>query len=265
MVFMKNSTSSFSDLVRAANNWRKSVITKLWMAIEVMGDRIVVDDDVIGSIFVDFLAVSHRPTDNAFSNRDIQHFIDHFENRKNEYREQLDDLRQQSGSWAKAEITDRMERKIRSSYMLTLLNEEKTRRIIEENTRLETERAEHQAWLDKQRDKYTLKPKSKRIPNHAPHANKSLGNGLEALINTSVGKEIVRAQEEIVQAQTVLENRKQGKFTSSRQVKKAELSNIIVADGGIAALTNSGEYTLPDFRKVTLSKSGAVTRYTLHE
>jgi hypothetical protein len=257
MVFMKNSTSSFSDLVRAANNWRKSVITKLWMAIEVMGDRIVVDDDVIGSIFADFLAVSHRPTDNAFSNRDLQHFIDHFENRKIEYKEQLEDLREQRGSWAKAEITDRLERKIRSNYMLTLLNEEKTRRINEENSRIETERAEHQAWLDKQREKYTLKPKSKHVPNHAPHAPKSLGNGLEALANTTIGKEIV-------QAQTVLENRKQGKFISSRQVKKAELSEIVGQDG-IVALANSGEYTLPDFRKVTLSKSGAVIRYTLHE
>lgn len=260
---MKNSTSSFNDLVKAANNWRKSVITKLWVAVRVVGDRVVTDDDTIGSIFADFLAVSHRPTDNAFSNRDIQHFIDHFENRKVEYKEQLADLRTKQSFWAKAEITDRIERQLKTNVMLNLLNEEKTRRITEENNRLETERDEHQAWLDKQREKYA--PKGKRVPNHAPHANKSLGNGLEALINTSVGKEIVRAKEEIVQAQTVLENRKQGKFISSRQVKKAELSKIIVQDGGIAALNNSGEYVLPDFRKVTLSKSGAVIRYTLHE
>jgi hypothetical protein len=244
---MQSSNVSFRDLIAKANSWRKSVINKLWESIKVIGDRSVISEEIIESIFADFLQVGHRPTDLAFSNQDVQYFIDRFINNRKMWGEQLADLRDQKGSWVRAEMADRSAMMVRANVMVNILNEEKTRRINDEISRKENERAAHEAWLAKQREKYAVKPKVARVPNHKPHADKLIGKGLEALAT--------------IKEDMILSARKEGKFVSVRPVKKAELPEGV----NMEALKTSGECILPDFRKITAKKSGAVTKYTLHE
>lgn len=258
-----SSSVSLSSLIKSANEWRKNVIGKLWNAIRVVGDRSVIDDDVIGSIFADFITVGHRPVDKAFSDHDLQYFITRFENNRKMWGEQLAELRSEKGGWVKVELADRSEMMVKGLAIINLLKEEQTRRINDVKRRREEEKAAHQAWLDKQREKYTVKPKvsSMRTPNHAPHADKSIGKGLEALAVIKAENEAKAAE---AAAALVLENRKTGKFISEKLIKKAELLSIITEEA-FASLKTSGEVVLPDYRKITLNKAGAVIRYQLHE
>jgi len=283
-----SNSTSFSDLVHAANEWRKGIINRLWLSIRIINGtdvRVVTDDDVIGSIFADFLTTAHKPTDKAFSNSDVQFFIDLYESKRTVYNDQIADLHTQKGSWVREELSKRNVLSHKCNAVLSILNEEKDRRIAEKQLRIDNERAtakakrdneqaEHQAWLDKQRERFTaVKPKfNRKSPDYTPHTEKTIGKGLEAL---SVIKAEMDAkasgfssaeEQKAVQdaASAILEARKVGKFVSERFVKKAEVIVLIGLDN-IEKMYSTGSFTLPDYRLVEVKKSGAVTRFLLKE
>jgi hypothetical protein len=263
------STNNFSELVRAANEWRKSVVQKIWGSIRVINGvemKVVTDEDTIGSIFADFLSICHKPSDKAFANSDVQYFIDFYTDKKDWYDSQIADLHNQKGSWVRDELSKRTILSKKCNAVLSVLNEEKSRRIAEKQQKRDEEKAAHQAWLDSQRQKYTAtvaKPHYNRPVKTVVVARKEtvLGNSFEAL---SVIKDQFNAKAAQDAAIAVIEARKQGKFVSERFVKKAEVINLIGLDN-IEKVYSTGSYTLPDYRLVEVKKSGAVTRFLLKE
>lgn len=253
-----NTTNNYSGLVRAANEWRKSIINKIWGAIRVMNGaeiRVVTDEDVIGSIFADFLSIGHKPTEKCFQNSDIQYFIDAYQAKKEWYETQINDLRDQKGDWVRDEITKRSILAKKCNAVLSILNEEKSRRIAEKQQKREAEQAAHQAWLDSQREKYTavvVKPKYNRPVKKVAVARneKVLGNSFEVLST--------------LKADITIEARKRGKFVSECFVKEAKLVELIGQEN-LEKVYSTGSYTLPDYRLVEVKKSGAITRFLLKE
>jgi hypothetical protein len=263
------SNSSYKSLVHAANEWRKSVVQKIWGAIRVVNGaetKVVTDENIIGSIFADFLSIAHKPTEKAFANSDIQYFIDLYQSKKDWYDGQIADLHSQKGSWVRDEITKRSILAKKCNTVLNILNEEKSRRIAEKQAAREAEQAAHQVWLDSQREKYTaivVKPHYNRpVKTIAIARNeKVIGNSLEALVVVKTEFDAIAAQNA---ANAIIEARKQGKFVSERFVKKAELAEIIGQEN-LEKVYSTGSYTLPDYRLVEVKKSGAVTRFLLKE
>jgi hypothetical protein len=263
------SNSSFKDLVHVANEWRKSVIQKIWNAIRVINGvemKVVIDEDTIGSIFADFLSASYKVTDKSFANSDIQYFIDLYQDKKDWYDGQIADLHDQKGSWVREELSKRTMLSKKCNAVLNILNEEKSRRIAEKQLKRDEEKAAHQAWLDSQREKYTaivVKPHYNRPVKTVAVARteKVIGNSLEALAIVKAEFDAKAAQDA---ATAIIEARKQGKFVSERFVKKAEVITLIGLDN-IEKVYSTGSYTLPDYRMVEVKKSGAVTRFLLKE
>jgi hypothetical protein len=228
--------------------------------------KVVTDEDIIGSIFADFLAIGCKPTEKAFANHDIQYFIDFYEEKKNWYDSQLTDLKGQKGSWVKEEFTKRTILSKKCNAVLSILNEEKSRRIAEKQQKRDAERAAHQAWLDAQRERYVavvVKPHYNRPVKTVSVARNEtvIGNSMESL---SIVKDQFDAKAAQDAAAAIIEARKQGKFVSERFVKKAELAEIIGQEN-LEKVYSTGSYTLPDYRLVEVKKSGAVTRFLLKE
>lgn len=263
------STNNFSELVRAANEWRKSVVQKIWGSIRVINGvelKVVTDEDIIGSIFADFLSICHKPSDKAFANSDVQYFIDFYTDKKDWYDSQITDLHGQKGSWVRDELVKRSILSKKCNAVLNILNEEKSRRIAEKQQKRDEERAAHQAWLDNQRNKYVAnvaKPHYNRPVKTVSVARpeKVIGKSFEAL---SVIKAEFEEKALKDSANALLEARKQGKFISERFIKKAELAEIIGQEN-LEKVYSTGSYTLPDYRLVEVKKSGAVTRFLLKE
>lgn len=251
-------TGSFKDLVHVANEWRKAIIQKIWNAIRIVNGidmRVVTDEDIIGSIFADFLSIGNRPTEKAFQNGDIQYFIDLYQDKKKWYDDQIKDLSSQKGNWVKEEVVKRTILSKKCNAVLSILNEEKSRRIAEKQLKRDEEKAAHQAWLNSQRVKYTAsvsKPKYNRPVKTVSVARneKVIGNSFEALA--------------CLKTDLTLEARKQGKFVSERFMKKAEVIQLIGQDN-LDKVYSTGSFTLPDYRLVEVKKSGAVTRFLLKE
>ena len=267
-----NTTStnkSFSDLVRDANNWRKSIIQEIWNAIRIVNGvevKVVIDEDIIGSIFADFLATGNRPTDKAFMNSDIQYFIDFYTDKKAWYDGQIADLNDQKGSWVREEFVKRSVLSKKCNTVLSILNEEKSRRIAEKQQKRDEEKAAHQAWLDSQRKKYVASVSK-------PHYNKPVKTVAVARTEKVIGNSfdalsVIKAEFDAKAAQdastALIEARKLGKFVSERFVKKAEVIKLIGLEN-IEKVYSTGSYTLPDYRLVEVKKSGAVTRFLLKE
>lgn len=240
---MSNTTTSYTALIKAANDWRKNVVARVWDAI--CGNEIQNKE----SLSLDFMHVAVVPTELAFSNGDIDFFGRLYKGKEVRYSEMRDELislihggNQNPLMLAEMKKNSFLVRKC--GVMLSFLREERDRRAAEVAARLEADRAEHQAWLDAQRAKN--RARGPKQPNHAPHADKLVGKGLEALAT--------------IKEDMIVTNRKSGKFETETFLKKSEVMAIV---GDLTVLTAGQVYTLPDFRQVSAIKKGAITRYLL--
>lgn len=258
---MSNSTTSmsFSSLTKTANEWRKTIVSRVWDGIN--GTEIQNAE----SLSMDFMHVASSQTEMAFSNGDIDFFGRLYRDKEVRYTEQRDELIRiiHSGNTNPLMMAEMKKASFlvrKCGVMLSFLREEYDRRVAEgasrqeaekaeaqarldaDKARLEADKAEHQAWLNKQRAKYY----GPKIPNHAPHADRLVGKGLEALAT--------------IKEDRIVTNRKAGKFETEVFIKKAEVSAIV---GDLTVLTAGQIYTLPDFRQIDVVKKGAITRYLL--
>jgi hypothetical protein len=258
--------SSVKDLIKQANKRRRSIVQKLFDAVVIKnlsGTTVAPSAEIpnLDELCADFITVRDSrtdPTGPAFSDDDIIYFGRELKAEQDFNANMLAEVQQVINVSRRINplfIKDRIRFTalvLRCKTVLDFFNEELDRRdndrkavreafVAQQAEQRELDRLEHEAFLQRQREKYA--PKGPKQPNHAPHADKSVGKGLESLANAS---------------------RAAGKFIAVRPIKKAELTALIGKEG-MNTLKGKGEYTLPDFRKVISQKQGAITRYSIHE
>jgi len=262
--------TSVKDLIKAANIRRRQIIQKLFDAVVIknlsgttVAPSAELPESILDSMCVNFINTRDPRTDPTgpdFSDNDIIFFGRELKAEQDFNANMLAEV-QQVINVSRGQRVNPLFLKDRSKYtslvlrcktVLDFFNEELDRRdndrkavreafVAQQAEQRELDRLEHEAFLQRQREKYA--PKGPKQPNHAPHADKSVGKGLESLANAS---------------------RAAGKFIAVRPIKKAELTALIGKEG-MNTLKGKGEYTLPDFRKVISQKQGAITRYSIHE
>lgn len=264
---MKNNTISSAvvavvadtkTLIAAANKWRRSVIQNLFNACEMknVGSIVAPSAEIVNldELSADFLTVGTNPTERAFSNRDIIHFGNELAEERETTRAKLTEvtnlIQLAHGRVNPYFLKDRTHFTAvvaKATAVLSFLSEELDRRESDAKAsaaaaaeakaqQRELDRLEHEAFLQAMRDKY--RPRGARVPNHAKHADKLVGKGLESLALIAVN------------------NRKSGKFTTETFVKKAEA---IALGADLSKLPA----VLPDYRVIDAVKKGACTRYVL--
>jgi len=262
--------TSVKDLIKAANIRRRQIIQKLFDAVVIknlsgttVAPSAELPESILDSMCVNFINTRDPRTDPTgpdFSDNDIIFFGRELKAEQDFNANMLAEV-QQVINVSRGQRVNPLFLKDRSKYtslvlrcktVLDFFNEELDRRdndrkavreafVAQQAEQRELDRLEHEAFLQRQREKYA--PKGPKQPNHAPHADKLVGKGLESLANAS---------------------RAAGKFIAVRPIKKAELTALIGKEG-MNTLKGKGEYTLPDFRKVISQKQGAITRYSIHE
>lgn len=261
---MKNNNSSTSPvvadtktLIAQANKWRRGIIQSLFNAAEVKNLGTIMsptaeirDLDVLCS---DFINVGTNPTERAFSNRDIIHFGNELAEERDITKAKLTEvvnlINLAHGRVNPHFLRDRSHFTsvvAKATAVLSFLSEELDRRESDAKAsaaaaaeakaqQRELDRLEHEAFLEAMRAKY--RPRGARVPNHAKHADKVVGKGLESL------------------AAAV---RLTGKFTTETFIKKAEVVALIGKEN-----LDKLPFALPDHRVVESVKKGAITRYVL--
>jgi len=260
--------TSVKDLIKAANIRRRQIIQKLFDAVVIknlsgttVAPSAELPESILDSMCVNFINTRDPRTDPTgpdFSDNDIIFFGRELKAEQDFNANMLAEVQQVINVSRRINplfIKDRIRFTalvLRCKTVLDFFNEELDRRdndrkavreafVAQQAEQRELDRLEHEAFLQRQREKYA--PKGPKQPNHAPHADKLVGKGLESLANAS---------------------RAAGKFIAVRPIKKAELTALIGKEG-MNTLKGKGEYTLPDFRKVISQKQGAITRYSIHE
>lgn len=275
---MSNNNTSISTVsavttaktfIATANKWRRGIIQALFNSAivrNISGTTVAPSAEIpnLDTLSADFLTVGTNPAEKSFSSRDIVHFgnelADERDVTKAKLAEVVNVITVAHGRINPLFLKDRTHFTCvvaKCNAVLSFLREELDRREVDEKNRLaaiaeakrqqaELDRAEHAAFLATMREKYALKPKVAKVPNHAPHADKLIGKGLESLA--------------ILKEDMIITARKSGKFTSERVMTKSEALTV-------AQDLSNLPLVFPDGRvlDVVLNKAGKVYRYLLKE
>ena len=272
---------TFKNLTASANKWRRGVIQALFNSAIVRNigttSAPVAEIENLDALSADFLITGMNPVEKSFSNHDIIHFgnelADERDVAKAKLAEVMNVITVARGRVNPLFLTDKTHFTIviaKCNAVLSYLGEELDRRESEAKTAVATlaaqkaaqrekDIAEHKAFLDAMRVKYAIKPKvaSMRVPNHAPHADRLVGKGLEALsvIKAEMDQ---KAVDETLAALALA--RKSDKFMSERVMTKAEALTITENLSNLPLVFPDGRVL-----DVVLNKAGKVYRYLLKE
>lgn len=258
---------TFKNLIASANKWRRGIIQALFNTASVRNisgttSAPVAEIENLDTLSADFLTVGVNPVEKSFSNHDIIHFGNELADERDLNKAKLAEVtnvitvaRDRVNPLFLKDRTHFTTVIAKCNAVLSYLGEELDRREAEAKTaaaalavakaaQREKDRVEHQAFLDAMRNKY--RARGPRVPNHAPHADRLVGKGLESL--------------SVIKDEMVLEARKAGKFISERVMKKAEVIDLIGKEN-----LSKLPYTLADGRQVSTVKNGAITRYLVRE
>ena len=249
---------TFKNLVAVANKWRRGIIQALFNASvvkNVSGTTVAASSEIedLDTLSADFLTVGTNPTEKAFSNHDVLHFGNELADERDINTAKLADvmnvIRVARGRVNPLFLKDKTHFTCtiaKCNAVLAFLGEEMDRRESEAKSaaaalaaqkaaQREKDKLEHEAFIQAMRDKY--RARGPRVPNHKPHADESLGKGLEAL--------------------AVL-NRRAGKFITEQVMTRGEALKV-------AEDLSSLPLVFPDRKvlDVKLNKAGKVYRYVL--